>query len=71
MNYLTESRDMEGSWEQSCNTSIRYYNIEYDYLRESRNMEGSWEQSCNTSIRYYNIEYDIIKEYGRQLGAVI
>ena len=26
---------MEDSWaEQSCNTSIRYYNIEYDIIKE-------------------------------------
>ena len=64
---------MDGSWDQSCNTSIRYYNIlVLNYLTESRNMELSWaEQSCNTSIRYYNIEYDIIKEYGRQLGRSV
>ena len=67
---------MEGSWEQSCNTSIYDITIYIiDYLRESRNMEGSWaEQSCNTSIRYYNIEYELsdrIKGYGRQLGAVM
>ena len=32
---------MEGSWDQSCNTSIRYYNIEYDIIKEYGRQLGS------------------------------